>query len=87
MAPQLGCGSIGVTLRPLDFRGCPLQLSTWPVRSERHTHRRLACAEVTQAPKPVMIPETGNESHQKEQTAAFEPHGLEAFSDVGNTQA
>lgn len=87
MAPQLGCGSIGVTLRPLDFRGCPLQLSTWPVRSERHTHRRLACAEVTQAPKPVMIPETGNEPHQNEQTAAFEPHGLEAFSDVGNTQA
>lgn len=87
MAPQLKCDSIGVTLRPLDSGGCPLQLCTWPVRSERRTHRRLACAEVTQASKPVMIPETGNESHQNEQTAAIEPHGLEAFSDVGNTQA
>lgn len=87
MAPQLECGSIGVTLRSLDSGGCPLQLCTWLVRSERRTHRRLACAEVTQASKPVMIPETGNEPHQNEQTAAIEPHGLEAFSDVGNTQA
>ena len=87
MAPQLECGSVGVTLRPLGSGGCPLQLCTWPVRSERRTHRRLACAEVTQASKPVMILETGNEPHQNEQTAAIEPHGLEAFSDVGNTQA
>lgn len=43
--------------------------------------------EVSQASKPVMIPETGNELHQNEQTAAIEPHGLEASSDLGNTQA